>query len=110
MAATEKQKANLIPPKKGEVRNPKGKPKGTLNSKTVIRKWLEMEEDITNPITKKKERMTQFDAISLAQLAKARNGNTQSFNALVDRVDGKPAYKVDLNANVNLSDEPIDFE
>ncbi len=110
MPVNDKSKANLIPPKKGEVRNPAGKPKGTLNSKTVIRKWLEMEEEIMDPISKKKVRMTQFDAISLAQLSKARSGNTQAFNALMDRLEGKPLYKLDVNANVNLSDEPIEFE
>lgn len=35
---------NLIPAKKGEVRNPNGKPKGTLHLSTHIRNMLEDEE------------------------------------------------------------------
>lgn len=30
----------MIPPKKGEVRNPKGKPKGTKHLKTIIAEFL----------------------------------------------------------------------
>ena len=32
---------NLIPPKKGEVRNPKGKPKGTIHIKTLAKNIFE---------------------------------------------------------------------
>lgn len=35
---------NLIPPKKGEVRNPKGKPKGTLHISTHIQNMLNDED------------------------------------------------------------------
>lgn len=35
---------NLIPPKKGEVRNPKGKPKGTKHLSTWIQEMLNDEE------------------------------------------------------------------
>ena len=42
---------NLIPAQKGEVRNPNGKAKGTLNKKTTLRKWLQVEEKKKNPIS-----------------------------------------------------------
>lgn len=32
---------NLIPPKKGEIRNPKGKPKGTVHIKTLAKQIFE---------------------------------------------------------------------
>ena len=33
---------NLIPAKKGEVRNPKGRPVGSRNRSTIVKQWLEM--------------------------------------------------------------------
>lgn len=35
---------NITPPKKGEIRNPKGKPKGTIHISTHIKNLLEDEE------------------------------------------------------------------
>ena len=32
---------NLIPPKKGEIRNPNGRPKGLKNRQTLVREMLE---------------------------------------------------------------------
>lgn len=90
MAATEKQKANLKPPVKGEIRNPKGKPKGTLSAKTIIRKWLESQEKIKNPITQETVTVTVLDSMTLALIAKARKGDVSAFNALLDRTEGKP--------------------
>lgn len=102
MAATEKQKANLIPPKLGEVRNPKGKPPGTLSAKTVISKWLSAKEKIKNPTTGKLEEMTQLDIIVLAQLQKARAKGTDAFNALLDRVEGKPKQQIEMTQEATI--------
>lgn len=96
MAATEKQKANLIPPQLGEIRNPNGRGKGTLSAKTIIRKWLESNEFILNPITKKQQKLTVLDSMALAQIAKARKGDTQAFNALLDRIEGKPKQQTEI--------------
>jgi hypothetical protein len=45
---------NLIPAKKGEVRNPKGKPKGTKHISTWIQEMLNDEEFETNILDAKK--------------------------------------------------------
>ena len=90
MAATEKQKENLKPVKPGEVRNPKGRPKGSQNLKTILEKWLSAKEKIKHPINGKEVNLSQLDIITLAQLKEARAGNVQSFNALMDRFEGKP--------------------
>ena len=42
---------NLIPAKRGEVRNPNGRTKGVPNNKTRIRRLLEMTSSELNPIT-----------------------------------------------------------
>lgn len=82
--------ANLKPIQPGEVRNPHGRGKGRLNTATIIRKFLTAKEKITHPITKKVANLSQLEIMILAQVEQARNGNTTAFNALLDRVDGKP--------------------
>lgn len=90
-------------PEKGDPSpNPAGKAKGTLSAKVIIRKWLEVNEKAKNPVTKLDETMTQLDIITLKQLEKARKGDTQAFNALLDRTEGKPKQDgtIDLNNNI----------
>lgn len=41
---------NLIPAKKGEIRNPNGRPKGTLNLATRIQKMLDDDEFTANMV------------------------------------------------------------
>lgn len=101
MPITEKSIKNLRPPKKGEIRNPKGRGKGTLNSKTVAIKWLAVLEKAKNPFKgNKPENMSQMDIIVLAQLAKARKGDVSAFNALLDRTEGRPLQKTEEVGNV----------
>lgn len=92
---TQKQLDNLRPAQPGEIRNPKGKPKGTLSAKTIIKKWLKGKEDITNPITKQKVKLTQLDIMVLKQIEKARKGDTNAFNALLNRSEGMPKQQVE---------------
>lgn len=70
--------------------NPSGRPKGSLNSATVIRRWLEAKEKSKNPVTGQDEELTQMDIIALKQLEKARKGDTRAFDALIDRTEGRP--------------------
>jgi len=88
-----RQNSYLKPVQPGEVRNPKGRGKGVPNTATIIRKWLAAKEEINNPITGKKGRLTQLDIMILAQVKKARDGDVTSFGALLDRMDGKPLQK-----------------
>lgn len=88
--------ANLRPIQKGEVRNPKGKPKGTKNFATIARKWLESPAETIHPITKKRAHLTQLDVIILEQIKKARRGDTRAFEALLDRMDGKPSSQKEI--------------
>ena len=95
---------NLIPFKKGESGNPNGRPKGSLNRATVARKWLEVMEKITNPITGSKEQLSQEDAITLAQINKARKGDTNAYRALMDSVYGKAPQTIDQHTDLNVND------
>jgi|SRR6478609_1953042 len=97
---TEKQLANLKPPVKGEVRNPKGKVPGTLATKTIIRRWLEAKENSINPLTKQKESLTQLDLMVLALIKKAKQRNdVNAFIALLDRMDGKPNQSMQITGD-----------
>ncbi len=89
---------NLVPFAKGfdPRRNLEGKPEGSRNAKTLIKKWLDVVENVRNPITGQLEDLTQYDIIILAQLAKARAKDTQAFNALLDRLEGKPVQSTEI--------------
>jgi hypothetical protein len=97
MAVTKKQLANLKPPVKGEVRNPKGRGKGTPNFKTILKRWMFQTETVQNPYTKTKEELSQLDVMVLAQVAKARKGDTTAFNALLDRLEGRAKQSIDID-------------
>lgn len=104
---TKKQLANLKPPKKGEVRNPNGRPKGALGIKTVLRKWLEAEQNAKNPFTNEEEKMTQLDVIILQQLVKARKGDTTAFNTLIDRFFGRAKQTLEVDVDHTTNGENI---
>ena len=94
---TDKQLQNLKPAKKGEVRNPSGKPKGTLNNKTILNKYLALEEEITNPITGKLEKFSQYEIIYLQLIEQAKKGNLKALKELLDRYEGKAHQQLEIN-------------
>lgn len=96
MAATEKQKANLIPPEKGEVRNPNGRPLGSKNTKTILERFLNLEMDQRNPFTKEMEKMSVLELMNLKQIANALEGDLQAFKEIIDRHEGKIVSKTDI--------------
>ena len=85
---------NLRPAKKGEVRNPKDKPKGTRNRSTIAREWLEVTQFITNPITGEKEKLEQQDIMTLGIIKKAREGDVNAYKALMDSAYGQPLQQI----------------
>jgi len=86
---------NLIPAKKGEVRNPKGKPKGTRNRSTIVKEWLKALEETKNPITGNKEDLSQEDIMTLALINKARKGDVSAYKALMDSCYGLAKQTLD---------------
>jgi hypothetical protein len=65
----------------GQSGNPAGRPKGARNRSTIARRWLEVIEKHVNPISGEKEELTQEDIITLAQINKARKGDSPSWFA-----------------------------
>lgn len=97
MATTKRSTKNLKPFQKGQSGNPNGRPKGSPNAATVIKKWLLSGEKIKNPLTGKTETLSQLDIVTLAQIKKARGGDTSAFNAVLDRLYGKPKQTLDID-------------
>jgi hypothetical protein len=82
---------------KGKSGNPKGYPKGVPNTKTLIKYWLGIEEDIANPLNPSEIiRVKTIDVMTLGVISKARKGDVQAYNALLDRIEGKPVQSTKL--------------
>jgi hypothetical protein len=94
-------KENLIPAQLGEIRNPNGRPKGSLNRSTIARKWLEVNQSINNPLTGEQETMSQEDSMTLALIKKAREGDVNAYKALMDSGYGAAAQTLETNLTVN---------
>jgi hypothetical protein len=86
---------NLIPFKKGQSGNPKGKEKGTRNRATIFRELMEIETITFNPLTGKKEKMQVQDQMALKQIEKSLEGDTPAFKECFDSLHGKLNDKVE---------------
>jgi len=92
------KKDNLRPAwNKGESGNPNGRPKGAKNRSTIARKWLEVNQDLKNPLTGDTEKMSQEDLMTLALIKKAREGDVNAYKALMDSGYGAPVQQIDQN-------------
>ena len=90
------KKGNTEGFKKGKSGNPKGRPKGRLDSATIIRKWLETPVALVNPETGEKERGTLFDEVIMGIIKKAKKGDSRAFDALLDRAEGRVTQKHEI--------------
>ena len=93
---------NLRPVKKGEVRNPKGRPTGTKNRSTVTRLWMDAEENVKNPITKELARLSQEDISTLSMIKEARSGNVAAYKALMDNLYGAPSQQIEQTNRITI--------
>lgn len=77
--------------KKGKSGNPKGYPKGQLQTKTILKYWLNQKEEISDPFNPGRTlKVKVLDTMTLGLIAKARKGDVGAFREIMDRVDGKP--------------------
>lgn len=94
---------NLIPAKKGEVRNPNGRGKGVQNSKTRLLRLLELVQKKRNPITGEEEEFTVLELMDMQMISKALKGDQRAYEAIVDRLEGKPKQTTDITADIKGS-------
>lgn len=89
MAVNEKSLKNLIPAKKGEVRNPNGAPKKLPEIDALMA--IVMGED--------KDGITAAEAILKALRSKAAKGDIRAAEVLLDRAYGKAKQTLENNMN-----------
>ena len=94
---------NLIPAQKGEVRNPNGKPKGVLNSKTRLLRLLELVTTTKNPVTGEMEDFSVAEQLDMKIIAKAMKGDIRAYQEILDRLEGRAKQTTDINANIQGS-------
>jgi len=94
---------NLIPAKKGEVRNPNGKPKGVQNSKTRLLRLLELVTKVRNPVTGEEEEFSIAEQLDMQIIAKARKGDLKAYEIILDRLEGKPKQSTELEVSGGLN-------
>lgn len=99
MANNPNAAANLRPAKKGEVRNPKGRPPGIPNTKTRYRRLLELTEKVRNPVTGEMEEFSIIEQLDMQVIAKARKGDLSAYKEILDRLEGKSAMGLDITSD-----------
>lgn len=92
---------NLKPIKKGEVRNPKGRIKGSKNMTTILREILEMKVDYQDPTWKNKQKVTKKYVMIAKIIELAMKGDIRAYENIIDRLEGKPVQQIDQNTVVN---------
>jgi hypothetical protein len=81
-----------------------GRPKGSKNRSTIARYWLEVNQNLKNPLTGENETMSQEDLMTLALIKKAREGDVNAYKALMDSGYGAPVQQVEqTQTNIDLS-------
>jgi len=88
----------ILRPDKGESMNPKGKPKGVLNSKTRLLKLLEIVTRQDHPLDKaqKNKDFSQIELMDAAMILKAQAGDVLAYREILDRLEGKVAQKSEM--------------
>lgn len=71
--------------------NPAGKPKGTKHFSTLFKELLQEKIKLTDGTE-----ITMLKAMGMAMAKKAIKGDVAAFNAVSDRLDGKPKQEVEM--------------
>lgn len=79
----------------GTSGNPAGKPKGRKHFATIFMEVLQQEVNLGG------KKMTMSRAMTEAMVRKAIRGDVSAFNAVSDRVDGKPTQDMDIEVTEN---------
>ncbi|MCK5612037.1 hypothetical protein KAR91_59755 [Candidatus Pacearchaeota archaeon] len=90
---------NLIPPVKGEVRNPKGRPVGSRNRATVLRELYDMVVE-NKDLESVEKTMPVEVALMQALIAKGLEGDVSAIKEAQDTVYGKLVDKVKQEVTV----------
>ena len=92
---------NLKPCKPGETHNPNGRPKGSKNFKTILKRYLQakIKMDKDSPFVKEGEEITAKDALMLKLITLGMKGNLNAIDKIVTRFDGMPMQNVTMKSD-----------
>lgn len=76
--------------------NKDGRPVGAKNRSTILKKWIEINAKLKNPVTGKEELGTVEDKVNLALITKALAGDVQAIKEINDTLYGKIPNKDEL--------------
>lgn len=86
--------AQPFPP--GESGNPNGRPKGTQNSATRLRRLLDLTQKKKNLVTGEMEELTVLEQMDMAIVAKAIKGKLPEYKEILDRLEGRAKQGLEL--------------
>lgn len=86
-----KKRVKGAPPNKGA-----GRKLGSRSLKTIATEIVDICINRVNKVTNKKEDNTILHHLFMAQVNKGLKGDTASFNALMDRLAGKPKQETEI--------------
>lgn len=72
--------------------------------RTILKKVLDSELDLDDPITRENYKMTIAHAIALRLVKRALEGNLKSIEMIMDRLEGKPGQSLSIGG---IEDQPI---
>ena len=73
-----------------------GRPKGSKNRSTILKKWLDVTVKVKNPETNKTEIGTLEDQIVLSLINAAKKGNVRAVQEILDTRYGKLNEKIEV--------------
>lgn len=92
---------DITPWQPGQSGNPAGKPKGTRNRSTIVRRWLEAKGKL--------EGLNVADELVLALIEKASQGDVNAFKELFDSGYGKLTEKTQLSGDPDGNNPVFEF-
>jgi len=88
--------------KPGESGNPNGRPVGSISLTTTLKKLLDYEIEVVDPISNEKVKKPIYELINLQLLSKAIKGDTKAIDMVFDRIEGKANQPI--TAGLNITD------
>ena len=84
---------------KGETANPQGRPKGSQNTATRMKRLFEMVVKDMNPFTGKEETFTGSELLDMALFKKALKGDVNAYREIIDRAEGKVSTPMEVTTD-----------
>jgi hypothetical protein len=94
--------------KPGESGNPDGRPKGVPNTKTRLQRLLKIVQDKKNPFTGEVEGFSVAEQMDMAMILNAVKGDSKSYQALIDRLEGKPKQQTSVEITKSPAREVLE--